>query len=154
HSRVLCDRVWRRADLRQQSGSRCRLQEIPLAALKHLRQHGSRGVDMSHEVYIPDALPLEVAHFRATVNSDTGIRAEQVYLPVSLVSLFDQIYDVGFQAHIRREGKAVYLPRDARCAVTIQVRDYNTPRAFRSEAAAKRPPDAGRSACHYCNFVA
>ena len=60
HGRVLGHGVGRRTDRGQQAGGRRRLQQIPVAALEHRRQYGPCGVDVGHEVDVPNPLPLGV----------------------------------------------------------------------------------------------
>jgi hypothetical protein len=47
---ALGHRIRRRADLREQTRRRHRVDEVAIAALQHLRQHGLGRVDMRHHV--------------------------------------------------------------------------------------------------------
>jgi hypothetical protein len=108
---------------------------------------------MRHEINIPDALPVGVCRFRASVNSNPGIRAEKVCLPISLCGLFNQAFDFGFDAHINSDGKAIYFLGDRCRGFSIEVCDDHAPRAFHSKSATQRATNSGRAACYDCNFV-
>jgi len=51
---------------------------VAVAALDHRGQHGPRGVDVGHEIHVPDLLPIGVRRVDAAADGDAGVGAKQV----------------------------------------------------------------------------
>ena len=76
------DRIRGRADLGQNAGGGGSLQEIPFPAFEHRRQDRPRGVNVGHQIHVPEALPVVVRSVLSSLDGDTGVRAEEIDPPV------------------------------------------------------------------------
>src|SRR5205085_10266379 len=101
---------------------------------------------------LPDALPAVVARLRPPVQSDAGVRAEEINPPELFCSSGYKLNHIGFAAHIRLDGESFDGLSDLCRARFIKVGD-NDARAFAGEAAAQGASDAGRAAGDDGDFI-
>jgi hypothetical protein len=109
---------------------------------------------MRHQVYLPYPLPVGIARLFAALDAYSGVRAEKVYLPVSLDGLIHEARHVCLAAHICGHGQARYFIGHARCSLSIDVCDDDRSRALGAKAAAERAAYSARSARNHSDSIA
>src|SRR5215475_5434191 len=133
---MLADRVWRRADLREQPRRRDGLDQIAFLARQHLRQYRARRIDMAHHIDVPAALPVLVGRLRPPRGADTCVGTEDVNLAYRVGDGIDQVLDVFLIRHVamgESAGRASDLFRDFQTGFAGDVGDYHGPRPGRRE---------------------
>ena len=134
HRRVLGDGIRRRANLRQQSGRGCRLQEITFAGGEHHRQDRARRVDVRHQVDLPDALPLVVrGRVERSRNGNARIRAEQIDAPVRIDGGSHDAGHIRLETDVGPDGHAADL-----CATSWAAESMSATTTARAPSREKR----------------
>src|SRR5260370_28355340 len=119
------------------------MQQVAGAESQHARQYGPRGIDVRHQVHIPNLLPRVVRDFRSTSHAkDARVRAEEIDRTERIDSLSYEANNVGFATHIHRDCQPAYFLGHRFGAFGIEVGHDHTSCTFSSKATTEHTPDA------------
>lgn len=151
--RVLGHGVRRGTNLGQQPAGRGRLQEVAVTASQHARQGGSRGVDVRHDVQIPEMLPVGVGRFGSPFDCRSGVGTKQIDAAPTLFGELHQMLHVSFVADISGDRDAGNFLGDFLGRIGIQAGDDQAAWTVLSEALAECSTDTVASAGDDDDFV-
>ena len=142
-----------RADLAEQTGSGGSIEQIAAPPFDHAGHHGAGGIDVGHQVDIPNPLPFFVAVPQVAIDGNPGVGAEQIDGAGLAFCGLDQIDDVALYPDIGGDGDAANFFGDGRDPGFIQVGDDDLACAFGGETLGQGPANAAGPARHNNNFI-
>src|SRR4051812_21443820 len=114
----------------QESRRGDRAHEVALLAGDHSRQRMARYVHVRHHVDRPDALPVSIGCFGATLDGDAGVGAEDVDATECGLDFADESRYVSFARHVALKWSRTDLRGNVVRERAVDVGDDDTACAF------------------------
>ena len=153
HRGVLGDGVPQRADLGEQSGGRCGVEQVALAPGDHRREHGARRVHVGQDVHLPQRLQDLVGLLDPALGDEAGVGAEQVDRAEIRLRRAHQRRQRRVVADVERRRAAADGRRHRLGCLAVSIGHHDVAGAGVARRHGQRGPDAGAAAGHHHHLL-
>ena len=135
------DGVGSRADLGEKTRGRTGIQQVSLAAFQHRRKQCMGGIDMGHDVDVPDSIPGLDVDLRAAGDRNPRIRHKEVDRTAICLDFTHQRFDLGSTSDIDPKRFPTDGFRDLGGVGLVEIHDRDSRGALLRKALTERSPD-------------